>query len=171
MIKYGYSRGIPVQCIITANKEAILTEKLCIARLRQTVAVGYSELLWPKDYPDFESFMAAVQKTWDSEWDEVFSADFEKLKPLPLVEPQFDYPIEKRLFMVLGSIFALVLAAVSAFLTFKVVKTVMGLLGPLKVPVTVLLLMYVAASFYVYSRPVSLVELRGSMLKQRKKKD
>lgn len=171
MIKYGYSRGHPVQCIITANKEAILTEKLCIARLRQTVAVGYSELVWPKDYPDFESFMAAVQKTWDDEWDEVFGADFENLEVLPEVEPQFDYPLKKRILMLLLTIFVLLLGAWSAVVTFKGVRTMMGWLGLLQWPVTVLFLVYVGTSFYVYSQPVSMVELRGSMLKQRKKKD
>jgi len=42
MLHYAFSRRLPVQVVIGANKEAILSEKHQTARFRQTVAVGYS---------------------------------------------------------------------------------------------------------------------------------
>lgn len=42
MLYYAYSRQLPVQIITGRNKEAILSEKGMVARLGQTVGVGYS---------------------------------------------------------------------------------------------------------------------------------
>jgi hypothetical protein len=42
MLHYAFSRKLPVQVVIGANKEAIISEKHCVARLNQTAAVGYS---------------------------------------------------------------------------------------------------------------------------------
>ena len=42
MLHYAYSRKLPVQVVIGANKEAIISEKHCTARLNQTAVVGYS---------------------------------------------------------------------------------------------------------------------------------
>ena len=168
MVKYAYSRNHPVQIIIGGNKEAILSEKHRVARFRQTVAVGFSEVLWPKDYPDFESFMAKVQSTWDAEWNEVFSADVEGLPVLPEVpEPQFDYPLDIRVYMFICVIINLALAAYCAKLTWGVIRWLSGVLGPLAWPVAVAFVLYVAASFYVYSQPVSALQVNRSMLSQR----
>lgn len=42
MLRYAYSRSIPVQVVHGYNKESILSEKQFLARFGQTVAVGYS---------------------------------------------------------------------------------------------------------------------------------
>ena len=42
MLHYAFSRGLPVQCVLSSNKEAIIAEKHCTARWCQTAAVGYS---------------------------------------------------------------------------------------------------------------------------------
>ena len=42
LIKYAYTRKLPVQIVIGANKESILSEKHHTARFGQTAAVGYS---------------------------------------------------------------------------------------------------------------------------------
>ncbi len=42
MLHYAFSRKLPVQIIIGANKEAIISEKHCTARFNQTAVVGYS---------------------------------------------------------------------------------------------------------------------------------
>ena len=42
LIKYAYTRRLPVQIVIGANKESILSEKHHTARFGQTAAVGYS---------------------------------------------------------------------------------------------------------------------------------
>lgn len=42
MLHYAYSRKLPVQVIIAANKEAVLSEKHSTARFGQTIWAGYS---------------------------------------------------------------------------------------------------------------------------------
>ena len=46
MLYYAYSRKLPVQIVIGANKEAIISEKHCTARFNQTAVVGYSGGWW-----------------------------------------------------------------------------------------------------------------------------
>ena len=102
MIKYAYSRGHPIQIIIGANKETIISEKKFTARRNQTMAVGFSEVIWPKDYPDFEFFMNKIQETWEKEWNIVFSANLEELPELPEPTiPEFDYPFSIRFYLLL----------------------------------------------------------------------
>ena len=36
---------------------------------------SYGEVVDPAAYPDFETFMAAVQRAWDTEWEGVFTAN------------------------------------------------------------------------------------------------
>lgn len=48
MLHYAYSRQMPVQIIITAGKEAVISEKDMSAHFGQTLLVGYSEMLHPK---------------------------------------------------------------------------------------------------------------------------
>lgn len=76
MLHYAYDRKIPVQIVIGGNKEAILSEKKMMVGFGQTVTVGYSDVIFPDKFGDFEEFMKTVQSTWDAEWVEVFSADW-----------------------------------------------------------------------------------------------
>lgn len=76
MLHYAYDRKIPVQIVIGGNKEAILSEKKMLVGFGQTVTVGYSDVIFPENFKDFEEFMKTVQSTWDAEWVEVFSADW-----------------------------------------------------------------------------------------------
>lgn len=46
MLHFAFSRKMPIQVVIGANKEAILSEKHCTARFGQTVVVGYSGETW-----------------------------------------------------------------------------------------------------------------------------
>ena len=48
MLHYAYSRRVPVQIVITANKEAVISEKDMSAHFGQTLVVGYSEVINPE---------------------------------------------------------------------------------------------------------------------------
>jgi len=48
MLHYAYSRQVPVQIVITANKEAVISEKDMSAHFGQTLVVGYSEVIKPQ---------------------------------------------------------------------------------------------------------------------------
>lgn len=61
---------------MTANKEAVLSEKDLSSHLGQSVLVCYAEPIHPSDFGSFENFMAAVQESWDKEWQRVYSADW-----------------------------------------------------------------------------------------------
>ena len=168
MVKYAYTRNLPIQVVIGGNKESILNEKTQTARFHQTVAVGYSEVLIPDQYPDFEAFMDKIQITWDSEWNEVFSADWDGLPVLPEVpQPQFDYPADIKLIMVPISILNILIAAWAIKLTYRCISAVMALLGPLQWPIAVVVVVYLVASFIVYSQPEDALKVHRKMLEQR----
>ncbi|KAL4523123.1 hypothetical protein Ndes2526B_g07934 [Nannochloris sp. 'desiccata'] len=169
MLKYAYTRKLPVQIVIGGNKESILSERHRTARFHQTVAVGFSEVLKPEEYDDFEIFMQKVQATWDKEWNEVFTANLEGLPVLPEVpEPQFDYPIDISIMMAIFAPLNILIAAWAARFTWRLVAAVMVLMGPLQWPVAGLVVAYIVASFYVYSQPENVLILHKKMLQQRK---
>lgn len=62
--------------MMTANKEAVLSEKDLRSRFGQEVLVGYAEPIHPAEHPTFEAFMQRVQTSWDDEWKRVYSADW-----------------------------------------------------------------------------------------------
>eukprot|EP00889_Picochlorum_renovo_P007033 jgi/Picre1/34063/NNA_001538.t1 len=101
MLHYAYDRKIPVQIVIGGNKEAILSEKKMVVGFGQTVTVGYSDVIYPENFKDFEEFMKAVQSTWDAEWVEVFSADWKDLNELPDPEPFRYLPLRNALILLL----------------------------------------------------------------------
>ncbi|KAK9815692.1 hypothetical protein WJX72_008180 [[Myrmecia] bisecta] len=76
MLHYVFSRKHLVQIVMSSNKEAIISEKTLSAHFRQTVVVGYSEVIRSSDFGTFEEFVAAVQKAWDAEWARVYAADW-----------------------------------------------------------------------------------------------
>ncbi len=90
MLHYAFDRKIPVQVVIGGNKESILSEKKMVVGFGRTVRVGYSEVVFPDKYSDFEAFMADVQSTWDAEWREVMLADNSALEELEEPVPYRD---------------------------------------------------------------------------------
>lgn len=67
---------VAAQIVMSANKEAVISEKELSCKFGQEVLVGYSEAMHPDSYPTFDAFTAAVQKEWDAQWSRVFSADW-----------------------------------------------------------------------------------------------
>lgn len=45
---------LAVQTVISANKEAVCSERQTVARFGQTVVTGFSETVDPSKYPSFE---------------------------------------------------------------------------------------------------------------------
>lgn len=48
MMHFAYSRQLPVQVVMTANKEAVISEKDLSAHFGQTLLVGYSKTIHAK---------------------------------------------------------------------------------------------------------------------------
>jgi hypothetical protein len=62
---------------MSANKEAVLSEKELSVGFGCTVVTSYSALIAPTDHAAFEGFMGAVQAAWDREWLDTMSAEAE----------------------------------------------------------------------------------------------
>ena len=169
MLHYAFSRKLPVQVVIGANKEAILSESHRTARLYQTVAVGFSDVIRPSDFADVGDFMSKVQATWDAEWNTVFSADWTSLPKLPDVEPQFDYPTDIRIYMLLLTIVNFVAAAGVILYGWRWTFYLLSFCGPFQNLVLSSVIAYIFFGFYLYSRPVDALTLHASMMRQVKK--
>lgn len=62
MLVYAYSRKLPVQIMITANKESVMgSEKRADAHFGQHIWVGYAPVMKPEDYATFDAFWDAVR--------------------------------------------------------------------------------------------------------------
>lgn len=149
MLHYAYDRQIPVQIVIGANKESILSEKKMVVGFGRTVRVGYSDVIFPESFSDFESFMGKVQSTWDGEWKEVMGANNADLTELPDPVPYRDVdPVNffKLLFVCPAEI------ALLGLISRWWIRTVLGGLWsattPYSVTVFSLLTTWVASSFW-----------------------
>ena len=61
---------------MSANKEAVISEKDLSCRFGQEVLVGYAEPMHSSRFDTFEAFVDAVQVEWDAQWKRIYSADF-----------------------------------------------------------------------------------------------
>lgn len=166
MLYYAHSRKLPVQVVIGANKEAIISEKHCTARLNQTAVVGFSEPIITADYPDFEDFWAKVQQTWDAQWAKVYGADWEGLPELEVQEPDSVYDLDITLPMV-----AVVLANFAAFagvcwLAFLAARSFFALFGWAQPLALAAAAAYLTLSFWIYSRPVNALQLHQKLARK-----
>ncbi|KAL4423603.1 hypothetical protein ABPG77_004643 [Micractinium sp. CCAP 211/92] len=74
MLRYAFTRKLPVQVIITAGKEEVLNERRRWVHLGRTLTTGCSEVLDSSQFDDFEEFACAVQRLWDEQWERVHAA-------------------------------------------------------------------------------------------------
>lgn len=159
MLHYTFARKLPCQIVIGANKEAILSEKRHVARRNQVVAVGCSDVIHPEQYPTFDAFMDKVQEAWDAQWAEVFSADWTALEELPEPQPSCHYTKAQAWKMVISVLLNWVALFLVVRTSLSFWRWAFSLLGPLQHYAMAALAVYVAASFFVYSRPVNALEL------------
>jgi len=69
MLHYAYGRKVPVQVVMSAGKERVLSERRRRAAWGGIVATAYAAPVDPKDFDTSDGFMAAVQKSWDAAWE------------------------------------------------------------------------------------------------------
>lgn len=72
MLYYAHSRRLPVQIIITAGKEDVLSEQRFEAAWGRVLVVGYGAVLQSADHDTCDGFVAAVQAEWDRLWAVVY---------------------------------------------------------------------------------------------------
>ncbi|PSC70674.1 EF hand [Micractinium conductrix] len=82
MLHYAYERKMPIQIVVSCNKDAVIAEKQLTARFGQTVGVSYSDLIDTSAFASFEGFLREVQAAWDRQWALTDTADLAGLPPL-----------------------------------------------------------------------------------------
>lgn len=86
MLRYAFSRRLPVQVVITAHKEEVLSERARSVHFGRTLVTGCSEVLESSSFEDFDAFMDPVQRLWDETWERTHAAP---RKGLPELVPSF----------------------------------------------------------------------------------
>ena len=65
-----------MQIVMSANKEAVISEKEMRCGFGQRVLVGYSEVIRSADFDTVAAFTEAVQAEWDRQWQRIYTADW-----------------------------------------------------------------------------------------------
>lgn len=75
-IFHSYNMNLPIQIIITKNKEDVIDEKNFVAKRNAKLFVYYSEVIYP-DYKRYnrEEYYEYVQHMWNYSWKKVFKTD------------------------------------------------------------------------------------------------
>lgn len=155
MLYYAYSRKLPVQMILSGNKEAVVSEKEFVAGFGCTVVTSYSDVIRPAEFASVDGFLERVQQVWDSEWRAVMSADAADLEPMRANGEvgNTPYPLLLVAYQLMWTAVSVPLMIAVTFYFFKVLLVLLGKLGPLGQQVSVALLVaYCAASMaYCYT--------------------
>jgi 1-acyl-sn-glycerol-3-phosphate acyltransferase len=69
---YEY-QTIPVQVMISKNKENVVNEFIYKINYGVTIYTSLSKPIYPKDYPTFDDFFTAIATEWYNQWQYVFS--------------------------------------------------------------------------------------------------
>jgi 1-acyl-sn-glycerol-3-phosphate acyltransferase len=75
-IFHSYNMNLPIQLIITKNKEDVIDEKNFVAKKNAKMYVYYSEVIYP-DYKRYnrDEYYEYVQHMWNYTWKKVFKTD------------------------------------------------------------------------------------------------
>ncbi len=77
-IYHSYNYNLPIQIIITKNKEEIIEEKKFKAKRNAILFVYYSPIIFP-DYKKFtrEEYYEYIQNIWDCSWKKVYKTKYD----------------------------------------------------------------------------------------------
>jgi len=80
-IRYSYEKNIPIQIILTKNKEKVMNEKLFTVNSNIKLFTSYSEKIEPnkKQFKTLESYIEYIQKKWNKQWDHLYNTNDDKL--------------------------------------------------------------------------------------------
>ncbi|KAK9835903.1 hypothetical protein WJX74_010643 [Apatococcus lobatus] len=130
MLHYAFSRKLPMQIIMSSNKEAVLSEKKQSAHFGQKILVGYSDVIQTKDFASFEDMLAALQRAWDAQWLRVYSARLEEaVSSMPDRMDTIDYSRHDRLNQLGATALEGVCFLLAAALTFKAAAVILRASG------------------------------------------
>lgn len=75
LIKLAYEKNIPVYVSMTSGKPDILDEHRKLVTLGQKIRNRKTDILHPRDYDNFDSFVKAIQVDWDTLWNDLISTN------------------------------------------------------------------------------------------------
>ena len=71
-IKFAYENNIPIQIIITKNKEHVFSAKMIKSYNNVVLYTSISEVIYPKDYYNVILWNSKIKETWDKHWNMVY---------------------------------------------------------------------------------------------------
>ncbi|KAK9789400.1 hypothetical protein WJX73_004242 [Symbiochloris irregularis] len=158
MLHYVYSRKAMTQIIITANKEAVISEKKLLARFGQTILVGFGKPIDASKFSSFDDFFKEVQRDWNVQWARVYGADWADAQAhqptTPLYNRRYPTGIKARSALISAPVFAAFLASI--YLTIVGLLRLGRSLGSSQIFLYSGLLVWVGVSFSRAFKPVRL---------------
>lgn len=85
-LKIAYEKHYVIQCILSSNKEHVLSEKSFKAGLGISSYITRSVAIDPKKYSNFESFLEEVKSQWYNSWSRLYSLQPDDVEPYKPVE-------------------------------------------------------------------------------------
>ena len=73
IIKLAYKNNIPLQIVITSNKEQIFSQKKLTYNKDVQCKYYASEKISPSEYPSLSKFIESVQEIWNELWNEIYN--------------------------------------------------------------------------------------------------
>lgn len=73
LIKLAYENNIPLQVVITSNKEKIFSQKKLEYNKNIKCTYYASEKIKPSEYKSLDKFIKGVQEIWDESWNEIYN--------------------------------------------------------------------------------------------------
>ena len=89
MLRFAHAEDLPIQAVVSAGKEGVMSEKRGTARWGRTVLVAYGPVLLPADFPDFKAFQAAFTESFNEAWARVHAPGAVNLAS-PIPHPSLD---------------------------------------------------------------------------------
>lgn len=112
MLLYAHSRNLPVQIVMAAGKEAVMSERAGTVGFGAVLPVAYGAVLTPSAFDSFDAFWTEFQAEWNRVWAAVYAADVGKQLPgLKVNAAPLNYTLSMRLLQILTTFVGLVVAA------------------------------------------------------------
>ena len=73
IIKLAYQNKIPIQIIITSNKDKVMSQKKLSVGFGIKCNVFKSETFYPINYNSLDKWIEFIQKKWDESWNNIYS--------------------------------------------------------------------------------------------------
>lgn len=74
MIQYAYTNKMPIQIVISANKDKVCNLKTRSVQFNTEIISSYSKVIYPDKYKGYDEFCSEVEKYWKICNDEIFNS-------------------------------------------------------------------------------------------------